>query len=307
MLSFNFEQVEYNNAFPFNAFVVSIDNSSYHMHAEYEILILLKGSLLLFLNSKPVELQEGDVFLINPKTIHSIRHTESENICMVLQLNPSLFQEEDEGGAMFQFDLNTSRKDVVTRLDVEDFTRTAALLTKLIRKRDKKDIYRIRAYVYKLIADLIEHVPYDIKYHSRTSVENTGIVMMIVEYLEKNIHDYDVLDNLCSDLGLSSKSVYRILKDNIDLSAKELIDNIRIDNAKRLLKFTQKSIEYIVDYCGFGSEGSFYRVFKKKTGLTPTEYRKNDFSMEKLTQIQGYINYRNREAQSLLEEIIEEE
>ena len=58
----------------------------------------------------------------------------------------------------------------------------------------------------------------------------------------------------------------------------DLINSYRIDEAKKLL--TDKghiySIEKIAEESGFASPSSFFRVFKKNTGLTPTEYKKQN-------------------------------
>lgn len=72
--------------------------------------------------------------------------------------------------------------------------------------------------------------------------------MEIVKYIEKNIHSDQILEQFCTDLGFNKKTIYRYLKENIGLSAKKLIDNMRINKAKQLLKYTNKSIGYITVY-----------------------------------------------------------
>jgi hypothetical protein len=56
MSLYNFEQIEFNRQHHFNAFITAIDNSSFHWHYEYEMIIVLKGSLMVFTNPKPVRL-----------------------------------------------------------------------------------------------------------------------------------------------------------------------------------------------------------------------------------------------------------
>jgi two-component system response regulator YesN len=48
---------------------------------------------------------------------------------------------------------------------------------------------------------------------------------------------------------------------------------IRIDRAKELLDFTDKSIAEVAEASGFSDQNYFARTFKKVTGMTPSQYR----------------------------------
>ena len=66
-----------------------------------------------------------------------------------------------------------------------------------------------------------------------------------------------VMDLVCKKIGLSRKSLDRNLKTTLDLTGKELLENLRIEQAKNLLKNTDKNMNYILDACGFGSEKTY--------------------------------------------------
>ncbi len=306
MSIYNFEQIEFNKLQHFNSFVTAIDNSSFHWHYEYELIHVLEGSLMVYMNPEPVLLKKGDLLLINSKTVHSMAHTEERNTCLILQIHPDLFQMEAEANVSYRFHLNSAHGKIPADWDRTDLIKTACRLTLLYMQKERKNFHRLKALVYKIIADLFDYVPYDMTFHSPSNSDDSSRVMEILDYIENNLQSDDVLDRLCSEMGLSGKSLYRFLKDHIGLSAKELVDTMRIDRAKQLLKFTKKSMDYIVDICGFGSESSFYRIFKDKTGSTPNQYRKNDLPADRNPEIQGYLNFRNTEAVRVLMNIVEE-
>ena len=58
------------------------------------------------------------------------------------------------------------------------------------------------------------------------------------------------------------------------MTPKEYTDSLRLQAAEKLLVETDKKIIEIAWDAGFSSLSSFNRFFKKKTGMTPTEYRK---------------------------------
>ena len=55
----------------------------------------------------------------------------------------------------------------------------------------------------------------------------------------------------------------------------DFIQKEKIDEAKRLLRYTDKSLIAISSYLGFSSQSHFNRIFKSITGKTPKEYRLN--------------------------------
>lgn len=60
----------------------------------------------------------------------------------------------------------------------------------------------------------------------------------------------------------------------------EYVNQMRIDRAKQLLLCREMRIRQIALECGFESQQYFNRLFKKKTGLTPNEYRERAISFQ---------------------------
>ena len=89
-----------------------------------------------------------------------------------------------------------------------------------------------------------------------------------------------------SDCGLSiaglaarehlSESRYReLFRRTFGISPSEAIAQTRISNACHLLQTTNMNITYIANCCGYQDIAYFSRLFKQKTGVSPTDYRKN--------------------------------
>lgn len=77
-------------------------------------------------------------------------------------------------------------------------------------------------------------------------------------------------DKLC----LTPKYLSKLIKEATGRSAPDWIDSYVILEAKNLLKYSDKSIKEIVSVLNFPSQSAFYKFFKARTGLTPSEYRK---------------------------------
>ncbi len=84
--------------------------------------------------------------------------------------------------------------------------------------------------------------------------------------------DFDIAK--CADFCYMSKPHFsRVFKRTTGMSPVQFILGLRIDRAKELLDFTDKTIADVAEASGFQDQNYFARTFKKVTGLTPTQYR----------------------------------
>jgi len=93
----------------------------------------------------------------------------------------------------------------------------------------------------------------------------------------KMVPNLDINVAKCAEFCYMSKPHFsRIFKRTTGMSPAQFILGIRIDRAKELLDFTDKTIADIAEATGFQEQNYFARTFKKVTGLTPTQYRHAD-------------------------------
>src|SRR5699024_5682162 len=138
---------------------------------------------------------------------------------------------------------------------------------------DSHSPFRIRAQVCAMIADLFDYVIYDVRFRDPVSQNQQELAVSVIDYMEKYLEEDSIVHMACRQFGLSRKSLDRVLKTRTGVTGEEILENLRVERAKSLLKNTDNNMNYILDSCGFGSEKTFYRVFRRETGLTPNEFR----------------------------------
>lgn len=87
------------------------------------------------------------------------------------------------------------------------------------------------------------------------------------------------LENFASKQSVSAKTLYRHLKQT-GQSYRQLSQKKKYDQAIRLLRHSQLSIEEISDKLGYSDACNFSRAFKKWEGLSPRNYRNNYFILK---------------------------
>ncbi|WP_270246541.1 helix-turn-helix domain-containing protein [Coprococcus sp. AM11-30B] len=299
-----YESITNNQSFPVNIFVAPIQSSTYHWHNEYEMIGILKGSIWMQVQSEQVRLKKGDIYLVNPNVIHAIKGVENEeNLCMFVQMSRELLAFDEEDNKEVRFYLDSTDEEEPEKGFAYFYKKMAELVYESMRE-DRHQVFRIRAQVCTMIADLFDQVIYDIRFKDAAAQNDQELTVKAITLMEEHMGEEKVMDLVCKKIGLSRKSLDRNLKTTLDLTGKELMENLRIEQAKNLLKNTDKNMNYILDACGFGSEKTFYRVFREETGFTPKAFREKGQVEEYDEALKGYLNYETSEVKRILREIL---
>ena len=81
--------------------------------------------------------------------------------------------------------------------------------------------------------------------------------------------------DLAKELNVAEASVSRIINLHFKKSFPQVLNEYRVEDAKRLLLDTDASIAVVAEEVGFNSISSFNRVFKDLAGQSPSSYRQN--------------------------------
>lgn len=95
----------------------------------------------------------------------------------------------------------------------------------------------------------------------------------LISYIENNYASPLTLDYLSEFSNISKYHLCRLFKKYMGFTPNEYIIQLRIENAKKLLKNTMIPANKIGIIVGVQDENYFYRMFKQRTGMTPHDYR----------------------------------
>ena len=101
----------------------------------------------------------------------------------------------------------------------------------------------------------------------------TDLVKNVASYVQHHLSETITTDQVAEHLYLSRQHLSRRFTQEAGIPLAAFIRNEKIEEGKRLLRYTDRSILAIASYLGFSSQGHFSRIFKEVTGMTPGEYR----------------------------------
>lgn len=102
-----------------------------------------------------------------------------------------------------------------------------------------------------------------------------SIVTEIVDFIDLNFCENLSIKYLCSKFHISKNHLYKTFNNNLGCTVNMYITECRLNYAKTLLSNSGESIYQIAQNVGIANYAYFCKLFKKRNGVTPTEYRKN--------------------------------
>ena len=113
---------------------------------------------------------------------------------------------------------------------------------------------------------------------SDTATSGKQLTETVTKYIEENIASELSLEQIANYMHISPSHLSRTFKKSANISLTDYINQVRISKAKELLRGTDIYIYAISEMVGYHDATYFSSIFKKMTGLSPSEYR----SMEKV-------------------------
>ncbi|MDD4822201.1 MAG: AraC family transcriptional regulator [Bacteroidales bacterium] len=140
-----------------------------------------------------------------------------------------------------------------------------------------KQMFSAQDFAEELVtADLKETTPPDEICDEKHFAEIKDRLLDLLEnkeyYRQKDLR----LSDISMLLGTNRSYISRVVNQRLHTSFCDLVNKYRIEHAKKMMRQSGKSalpLEEIAEASGFSGESSFYRVFKKKNGMSPGSWR----------------------------------
>jgi two-component system response regulator YesN len=115
--------------------------------------------------------------------------------------------------------------------------------------------------------------------HLEDKNANVDPITNIMRFIHDNYRDPGLsLPMISKNTFLSPTYICKIFKDQTGTTINKYIGEYRLNKAKDFLKDKEATINDIAAKVGYGDGNYFTKIFKKETGLTPSDYRKKYLS-----------------------------
>lgn len=234
----------------------------------YLIHLILDGKGIFRIGEVQYELSAGQGFLIEPE-VQTFYQADKDSPWTYLWVGFS-----GSRAGEYLRDIGLGNGSGIFRC--EETERLKRMLIDILKKNTytiENDFYR-ESFLLSFFAVLSGHI--DGKNLSREETENV-YVREALEYIQNNYHYGIRVSDISDYVGISRGYLHTLFTKNLNQSPQEYLVNYRITRAEHLLSITDLSVEGVAQSCGYSDPLVFSKLFKKKTGRTPSAYRKEDW------------------------------
>lgn len=256
-------------------------DSSWHYHAQFELLYISKSTGIRFVGDNVSQFFPGELVLVGPYLPHLWRNDPSyykaddtnKVKTIVLKFtknflgegtfnNPEFsginqLLEQSKYGISFGKNVSQSlRDDLIGIIDLTPAEQSIKLLS---------IIYRLSVTKDKMVLSSSDMRQY--------TTDNSQRIDTVLKYISDNYSSEISLEDVSDISCMTTNSFCRFFKKMTNKSFTQFLNEVRIRNAARLLVQENLPISEVCDVVGYKSITNFNRQFKQITGSTPKGYR----------------------------------
>jgi len=138
------------------------------------------------------------------------------------------------------------------------------------------DFQNLKNSLELLLIDLYEASKSNSAETGRSNYENRdkNIFDEITQFLQKNLYTSLTLGDICRECAVSPFLLKRVCKSQCGMSPMSYFTSLKLGAAKQMICDTDMNFTQISEMLGFSSVHYFSKLFKDKTGVSPSEYAK---------------------------------
>lgn len=249
-------------------------------HDFWEMVYVDKGAVSVTRDEDEIILRQGDVIFHKPNEFHAIRAHEAEPNFFVISFvafSPAMTVFE-----AYHAKLSQKLKPFIAAI-IKEAEETFVIpkndpsLKKLHKKEDAilGGEQLIKTYLEQLLILLLRElreVGRSAVFPSKESMED-HLIESAKKYVEEHAEASFKIADVCKELGYSKSYLCKLFREQTGTTISSYATAVKIRAAKRMIRENKLNFSEISDLLSFDNPQYFSRVFKRVTGMSPTEFK----------------------------------
>ena len=256
-----------------------------HIHNEFEIFIVLKGSGIAKIKNKSYSLKAGDIFLINSGEVHSymrdplytldVEDTDDVPLFLFVQISNHCLREYFPQIRTTIFN-SCNLRDYLSDEEANSMINLLVQSAKLYFMEDPLYQLNVLSNIAKVLVSCYKEVPHEIISEAqKTNLKQKNLrVERIISYIDANFETQIRLQDLAEQENLSPTHFSHLFTSLFGVTFQNYVNIKRMEQCIRLMPNKEKTLLEISYESGFSDPKYMNRMFIKHFGYTPKEYRR---------------------------------
>ncbi|WP_096439633.1 helix-turn-helix domain-containing protein [Alteribacter populi] len=249
-----------------------------HEHQIYELNLVTEGHQIFNVNGTFYDQYAGDIIFIKPGELHSSVAGSDKGFtyfCMHFNIDDKLFLPYFKDVEQLFFHSESKLNRQITPL--------LERLIHLLKNSESCFVERmhVHAVIFELLAGIVSGLKEETSDSELITNRTYELAYRIADKLEDMVTNEDEelhkkgIEDLASELNISLSYCHKLFKKVYNMSPRKYLSYKKTNKSKTLLMEKQYSVEEVAELMGYYDLAHFSRQFKRWTGFTPSQYRKN--------------------------------
>ncbi len=282
-MNYLFEKTDSLNT-PIECFIFDASKESFpvrpHWHYFCEVIYILEGRANMQCNDAVYSLQENDMILFHPKTIHSITATNTQPLkYAVLKFDINKFNISSPYAPKLRTIFKQAEQqqmNIYFSAEQADSINAPILFQNCLKEMSERyygyDLM-LQNHIYTLLMNVVRHwLKHGLVIRMDTSDSNYDIDS-ITEYIDTCMGEELRVADIAAKCNMSYSNFAKKFQENYGMSCKEYIERMRIFKVEEFLLFTDHPLSYICQETGFSDCSHLIKSFKHYRGITPKQFK----------------------------------
>ncbi len=249
-------------------------------HDFWEMVYVDKGRILVRSGDEELVLGQGEIIFHAPDEFHSVRALDSSPNFFVIsfECDSAVMQSFVKLRATLSRELRPFISSIISEAErTYVIPKNDTELCGLVKKEsaDLGGEQLVKTYLEQLLIMLLRSVTVKSNasfFPSKESLEN-HIVKSVKEYIEEHAHEVLRLEDICTKFGYGKTYLCRLFREQTGNTIGKYAIERKIHLAKAMIREREKNFSEIAEELSFDNQQYFARVFKRTTGMSPTEFK----------------------------------
>lgn len=238
----------------YNAYIYHNACYGQHFHRNYELIYVYAGTAKVSVNGSPSTILPGELLLLPPYTIHALEVVDGKTWVGVF--SEDFISSYEQESKFIPYSTFSCRPEV------------EAFLKEFLFFQGRPEHYLLISCLYLVCNECARNATLYPGEH------NAEFVHQVISHISQQLHQEISMRTVAESMNYEYHYFSSLFHRFFTMNFKEFINFFRFDQACSMINTEKYNLTDIANQCGFGSVRNFNRVFKKLSGMTPSEYRK---------------------------------
>jgi len=269
---FDYEIVEHQEGLPIKVYFVHVGQIKVHWHKDIELMLVLKGSVILNCGDHAETIKCGEIRLLNCYETHFLQETDEDNIVLGMQIDGDITKSVWHPLSHILIDDRRFNEDMVKEIK--------AKMCQVVSEMDASDMRNnlsIMAKLYELLCVITN--AQSIEFRPQNSIEmlekDFARLDSFIKLINEKYSERLTLQEVADHLYISKYHLSHFIKKRLGVNFQNFLTMIRLQHACEAIIFSTKTMIDIASECGFSDVKFMTKIVKDKYNMTPTNLRKS--------------------------------